>query len=455
MSIKSKLAQRQAYRRGVMHCTFNPDGPGVVRMHLVPPKFRLLGDPPYILILNGYYLLPVGYSWAVMLGIFMEEVCRYDGMPMSEEDVEGIMESTVLRTRKVYSSVTAEYVRGDLEWMLDVLFEIAHGGKPAIEIEKMSVRQYSSNMTAPHRMDLMISAMTDASGCWNCNQRCAYCYAAGQKLSSSHELSTEEWKDAIDKLRSAGVPMLTFTGGEPTMRDDLAELVAHARWFVTRLNTNGIKMTPALAASLKDAGLDSVQFTFYSADEQIHNSLVGGEHYKETLAGIKNALEAGLDVSVNTPLSRSNADYTATLELLHSIGVRFVTLSGLICTGNAKGKHEEDDLSEGELFDIVKHAKDLCTRNEMEMDFTSPGLISKELLEQAGINVPMCGAALSNMAIAPDGKVIPCQSWLGEGSELGSILTDDFSDIWNSEKCISLRSMSEEQALCCPFREEG
>lgn len=239
------------------------------------------------------------------------------------------------------------------------------------------------------------------------------------------------------------------------MRGDLAELVAHARWFVTRLNTNGIKMTPALAASLKDAGLDSVQFTFYSADEQIHDSLVGGEHYKETLAGIKNALEAGLDVSVNTPLSRSNADYTATLELLHSIGVRFVTLSGLICTGNAKGKHEEDELSEGELFDIVKHAKDLCTRNEMEMDFTSPGLISKELLEQAGINVPMCGAALSNMAIAPDGKVIPCQSWLGEWSELGSILTDDFSDIWNSEKCISLRSMSEEQALCCPFREEG
>lgn len=455
MGIKNKIAQRKMYRNGVMHCTFNPDGPGVVRMHLVPPKFRLIGNPPYVLILNGYYLLPVGYSWAVMLGIFMEEVCRYDGLPMDEGDVEKIIESTVHRTVRVYPSVTAEYVREDLEWMLDVLFEIARGGKPDAEIEKMSIRQYSHNMTAPHRMDLMVSAMTDGSGCWNCNQRCAYCYAAGQKLSSSRELSTEEWKSAIDKLRSADVPMLTFTGGEPTMREDIAELVGHARWFVTRLNTNGIKMTPALAASLKEAGLDSVQFTFYSSDEQIHNSLVGGEHYKETLDGIKNALAAGLDISVNTPLARQNADYLPTLGLLHSIGVRFVTLSGLICTGSAKGKHAEADLTEGELYEIVKGAKEFCNSHEMEMDFTSPGLISKELLEQASVNVPMCGAALSNMAIAPDGKVIPCQSWLGEGAEIGDILTHDFSDIWNSKKCVSLRAMSDDEALCCPFREEA
>ena len=91
----------------------------------------------------------------------------------------------------------------------------------------------------------------------------------------------------------------------------------------------------------------------------------------------------------------------------------------------------------------------------MEMDFTSPGLISKEKLESLSLNVPTCGAALSNMAISPDGRVIPCQSWLKDGAALGNILTDRFSDIWNNKKCQALRSINDAQALTCPFREEA
>ena len=123
--------------------------------------------------------------------------------------------------------------------------------------------------------------------------------------------------------------------------------------------------------------------------------------------------------------------------------------------GMAGINHEEYDLSSEELFQIVRTAKAFCNENDMEMDFTSPGLIPSDELEALGMNVPSCGAALSNMAIAPDGRVIPCQSWLGEGAEPGDILTHDFSDIWNSKKCVSLRAMSDDEALCCPFREEA
>ena len=134
------------------------------------------------------------------------------------------------------------------------------------------------------------------------------------------------------------------------------------------------------------------------------------------------------------------------------MGVSFVTVSGLICTGMAEINHEEYDLTEDALFDIVKEAKMFCTLNEMEMDFTSPGLISKEKLEAIGVNVPMCGAALSNMAIAPDGTVVPCQSWLNSDADLGNILTDKFSEIKKKKKCLELRNMTEEEALNCPFR---
>ena len=157
-------------------------------------------------------------------------------------------------------------------------------------------------------------------------------------------------------------------------------------------------------------------------------------------------------VSVNTPLCKTNCDYLETLKFVHSLGVRFVTVSGLICTGTAENNHTSYDLSDNELYEIVKSAKEYCNENGMEMDFTSPGLIEKSKLEELNMNVPSCGACLSNMAISPDGTVIPCQSWLRANSGLGNILKDSFKTIWNSEACLKLRNMSDDEALSCPFR---
>ena len=91
----------------------------------------------------------------------------------------------------------------------------------------------------------------------------------------------------------------------------------------------------------------------------------------------------------------------------------------------------------------------------MDIEFTSPGLIDEERLEALNMNVPMCGACLSNMAIAPDGTVIPCQSWLSKDGGLGNILTDRFVDIWENKECAALRNMSDAEAKCCPFRKRG
>ncbi len=455
MGIKNKLAQHRFYKDGIKHCTFDPQGPGVVRIHLIPPRFRLFRSPSYIVILNGYYLLPLGHSWALMLSYFIDETNKYAGAPLDDEAVEKITSNVLRSMHKAFPSVDKALFLYDLNEMLDIIFEIARGGSPDAHIEKLSVRSYAKNMEAPHRMDLMVSAMTDGSGRWKCNQRCRFCYAAGQSYSAVRELSTEEWITAIDRLKEANVPMLTFTGGEPTLRGDLCELISHAKRFVTRLNTNGIALTPELVQSLKEAELDSVQITLYSSDKDIHNSLVGGEHFEETVAGIKNAVSVGLDVSVNTPLCRLNSDYTSTLAFLRTLGVRYVTVSGLICTGGAELSHGENDLSEGELSEILAQAKKFCDENGIEIDFTSPGLVSEDILDSLGLHTPACGAALSNMAVAPDGTVVPCQSWLGKGADLGNILADSFKKIWKHKKAVSLRKMSEAETLSCPFRKES
>ncbi len=455
MGLLNKIAQYKELKSGVKHCTFNPDGPGVVRIHLIPPKFSLFKSTNYICILNGYYLLPIGYSWAVMLSNFMSETGKFDGREISESDYEDIFNKTVKRTLRVYPLMEKGAIVEDLSFMLDTVFAVARGESVDADIEKLSIRSYSGNMYAPHRMDLMVSAMTDSCGRWQCNQRCIFCYAAGEKLSESHELSTEEWKTAIDKLKAAGVPMLTFTGGEPTLRKDLCQLIDYSRWFVTRLNTNGVLLTEELCENLCKASLDSLQITLYSHNESVHNSLVGVSCFDKTVSGIKNAIKAGLDVSINTPLCKKNADYIETLKFLFSLGVRFVTISGLICTGMAEDRHGEYDLDSDSLYEIVKAAKQFCHENGMEIDFTSPGLIAEERLEALNMNVPMCGACLSNMAIAPDGTVIPCQSWLSADGGLGNILTGSFKDIWKADKCKSLRNMTEAEAKCCPFRKRG
>lgn len=446
-----KSLQLEHLKNGVYHCTLNPGTKDSIRIHLIPPKFRLLKNQSYIVIVNGYYLIPIGSSWAAILACYIEEMNASEGRPITDE----IINSVVEKICKIYTYVDKNTVAEHLDLILSVISDIAFGNEPEIDIEKTSIREYSANMSAPHRMDLMVSAMTDRCGSWKCNQKCIFCYAAGQKLSSSEELSTEQWKMVIDKLAKANVPMLTFTGGEPTLRSDLVQLIAYSKKFITRLNTNGVNLTKDLVNNLTKAELDSVQITLYSSDEKIHNELVGTNNYKATVQGIINSVEAGLNISVNTPLCRLNSDYTKTLDFIHSLGVNFVTVSGIICTGVAKDNHQKYDLDENELFKIIKNSKLFCDEHGIEIDFTSPGLIRADLLESIDMNVPICGAALSNMAITPDGNVVPCQSWLSQDGALGNILKVDFSKIWNHKICKKLRRMSDSDAIICPFRKRG
>ncbi|MBR3636323.1 MAG: radical SAM protein, partial [Lachnospiraceae bacterium] len=234
--------------------------------------------------------------------------------------------------------------------------------------------------------------------------------------------------------------------------EDLFYLIDSAKWFVTRLNTNGIKLTPDYCEKLKEVSLDSLQITFYSADETIHNTLVGAKMYSYTVDGIKNALAAGISVSINTPLCTLNKDYVKTLEFLHSLGVLYVTCSGLITTGNAeKDSSEKLQLSTNEIKEILKDAVKYCAENGMEISFTSPGWVENSFCDELGINPPTCGACLSNMAITPGGNVVPCQSWLND-DVLGSFLEDDWDKIWYGERCSERRDYSARMEGLCPLR---
>lgn len=435
----------------VVHTTLNPEGPGVVRIHLIPPRIIDNDVLSSVAIINGQDIIPVNVAWSILLSELIKEVNKYSGREVTKEETDSIVNNAVKSVKKVFPMLPKRIIKRDIFRIMNTFTQIAYGQIPDEEIDYMTMGDYAAFMRAPHRMDLLVSAMTK-EGKWHCNQNCVHCYAAGQEHVSENELSTEEWKHIIDKCKDNCIPQLTFTGGEPTMREDLFDLIDYARWFVTRLNTNGIKLTKEYCERLASVSLDSCQITFYSGDEDKHNTLVGAKQYQNTLAGIKNALAAGLNISINTPLCTLNKDYVATLRFLHELGVEYVTCSGMICTGNALTAISEDmQLTGEELKAVLKEAYEFCKANAMEISFTSPGWIEKEFFDELGMSTPTCGACLSNMAITPGGNVVPCQSYLSD-ELLGNMLQDDWDSIWNSTACSNIRSFSAESTGLCPLK---
>ena len=455
MNFKEKLFEKRKLNK-VVHATFNPNGPGAVRLHLVPTKFSLVKSSPNIVVINGKDYIPLNTAWSILLAIFIEEISKYQGLEISEENLNLAVKVTVEKVRKIYGKKIGRHqIKEDLWNIIDTVTAIALNKDNVIDLRGQSITDFYKTLNAPHRVDLMISAM-EKHGHWNCNQKCLHCYAAGQAHSSDHELSTEEFKKVIKELEKNCESQITFTGGEPTMRVDLVELVKTADWFVTRLNTNGILLTKKLCNELYEASLDSVQVTLYSHDEDIHNNLVGSRTFNKTVQGIKNAIEAGLNVSINTPLCKLNKDYIELLKFAKELGITYVTCSGLIVTGNAKSKESKNtQLSERDLYKTLKDACKFAEENDMEIDFTSPGWIAEEKLLKLNLNPPSCGACLTNMAITPNGNVVPCQSWLSEGASLGNILDTKWSKIWNSPKCKEIRKQSSQTLHICPLRKES
>ncbi|MBR5116076.1 MAG: SPASM domain-containing protein, partial [Lachnospiraceae bacterium] len=129
-----------------------------------------------------------------------------------------------------------------------------------------------------------------------------------------------------------------------------------------------------------------------------------------------------------------------------------VTCSGLITTGKAQEEASEElQLSHSEIREILKESVAYCYENGMEISFTSPGWVDHDFCEELKISTPNCGACLSNMAITPGGKIVPCQSWLSD-PPLGDFLADDWDAVWNSETCRKKREFSAAMRCECPLR---
>ncbi len=134
-----------------------------------------------------------------------------------------------------------------------------------------------------------------------CNLRCPVCFAAaGEKI--SYDLSMEEIEKQYDFLMAHGGPFnIQLSGGEPTMRDDLPEIIALGRkkgFSFFQLNTNGIRLAEedAYARTLKSAGLNTVFLQFDGLSDEVYITLRGRPLFEEKRKAIENCADAGLGV---------------------------------------------------------------------------------------------------------------------------------------------------------------
>ncbi len=301
---------------------------------------------------------------------------------------------------------------------------------PICDLEIETTLPFSSTPSAPYRMDLALT--------YRCNNACSHCYNARPR--SFPELSAEEWHKIIDHLWDLGIPHIVFTGGEPTLRNDLPDLIRHAEknGQITGLNTNGRKLAdPSFVESLVDAGLDHVQITLESHNPEIHDKMVVTPGaWQETIKGIRNALASKLYVMTNTTmLTHNHHSLEETLKFLADLGVPTVGLNALIYSG--RGKTVGTGLSEKDLEPLLDLAKASTAANNQRLIWYTPTQYCNFDPVEFGLGVKGCTAALYNMCIEPDGSVLPCQSYY---HSLGKIQETDWDTIWNNDLCLRLRS---------------
>lgn len=163
---------------------------------------------------------------------------------------------------------------------------------------------------------------------WNtttaCNLTCDHCYVAADTGRADGELTTTEGKTLIDQLADYGAPVVLFSGGEPLVRDDIAELVAYARERGLRavLSTNGTLLTRERAERLADAGLSYAGVSL-DGGRETNDEFRGQEGaFDAAIRGMEAAMDAGLKTGLRYTLTDSTApDMERVISLLTDVGV--------------------------------------------------------------------------------------------------------------------------------------
>ena len=242
---------------------------------------------------------------------------------------------------------------------------------------------------------------------YRCPLHCPYCSNPLQMSRAEAELSTEDWKRVFTQARDLGVLQLGLSGGEPLVRKDLEELVAHARGegLYTTLVTSALGLTRPRAERLKEAGIDHIQISFQDTDTANADKIAGIKLGRQKYEGAALVKSLDLAFSVNVVLHRGNLDHLGQLiEMAAELGADRLELANTQYYGWAeKNRHmlmptrEQVERSRGIAEAAIRKYK-----GQMQILYVLP-----DYYEQ--FPKPCYGGWGSvYILVTPDGRALPC-----------------------------------------------
>ena len=276
-----------------------------------------------------------------------------------------------------------------------------------------------------------------------CNLRCTHCGSSCEATSPVKELSTDQVRRILDTIGEdfdARRIFVSITGGEPLLRQDLYEVVAHMTGLgmTSCIVSNGVLLTAGRAARLVDAGMRTVSISI-DGNEQQHERVRGEGSYRKAMNGITVAREHGFsDVEAITCVRPDNiADLKSVEAMVRAAGANLWRLITVDCMGRLAGLKDEAMWLEPpevrQLLDfIAARRRHLAGMDEdFGVQFSCGGLLG---IRDGDVRHPegQCYAGLCVGSILCDGGVSACpslpRSWIQ-----GSALERRFSSIWQGE----------------------
>jgi radical SAM protein with 4Fe4S-binding SPASM domain len=288
--------------------------------------------------------------------------------------------------------------------------------------------------------------LSEVAVTWRCNIKCQFCYASctciaeSDEESGMEELATKDIKKVLDIIRhDAEVPSVSFTGGEPVLRDDLAELIAYAAGSLkmrVNLITNGTLISKKTAKDFKNAGLASAQVSIESPDPDVHDRIVGVKNaFQASVNGLLALKSAGIPVHPHATLCQLNQHTLPQMaQFAQSLGVDRFSLNMIIPAG--RGVAEDLAVKYSDIEKMVLEIKSAAEATDIRFMWYSPTpmCLFNPVSHQMGNKG--CSACEGLLSVDPYGRVLPCSSWK---EPAGNLLQDGFRAVWFGEKGKSLR----------------
>lgn len=324
-----------------------------------------------------------------------------------------------------------------------------------------------------------LPVLSEVALTYRCNLRCRFCYAGCgcHREAESPELATADVKRVLDAIRNeAQVPSVSFTGGEPTLRADLPELVRYAAADLglrVNLISNGTLIDAGLAARLREAGLASAQVSLEAPDAARHDALTGAVgSFARSVAAVGHLREAGIRVHTNTTLNRENLAAAERMPwFVRELGLERFSMNLVIPAGNAAGAAagaalplapvaRDINVRYSELVALLPAIAEQARRAGVEFMWYSPTPVCVFNPVAHGLGNKGCAACDGLLSVSPTGDVLPCSSW---PESVGNLLAEPFTAIWRSRRGAGIRAKEcapagceacEEFALCqgaCPL----